>query len=381
MNYSRKYAVNQEIGQVYNHLITKIPSLALGWNSKNDFDIRIPYPSYSILDRFKWIEYNSGWVNMLIFDIDRSMSLQEGINLCLDIEFEPTWICKTDRGVHIAYTLENRVDYSWKKAIKLARHIKEKITTLLKADIQGSHKLKGVWRNPLLHEHYFSGLTYSLNDFKYLLDNDLSPQRKFKKHIVKQKLNRNDFKYDLGTRNDYIWRLAMLQSKNKDMSFNDTYDLINDLNGFESASNEIESLPKDEVMKIAKSVFKYNEKDMNYIGGVDSKKDIRGAMGFEPISKDGYVSKEAHKQIVKERQKESAKRTNQMGDIMTRSERAKANSVKREKEAKEKVQNAITGLMADSMFKKKNGTWNAVAIAKYLGMTDKTVRKHLKDLV
>ena len=65
---------------------------------------------------------------------------------------------------------------------------------------------------------------------------------------------------------------------------------------------------------------------------------------------------------------------------MTRSERAKANAVKREKEARKKVQHTITGLMADSMFRKKNGKWNAVAIAEYLNLDSRTVRKHLKDL-
>ena len=48
--------------------------------------------------------------------------------------------------------------------------------------------------------------------------------------------------------------------------------------------------------------------------------------------------------------------------------------------AREKVKNAITGLMADSMFKKKNGSWNGNAIAEYLKMDSRTVRKHLKDL-
>lgn len=383
MNYSTNLAINQEIYYekvlFCNHLVTKLPALTLGWNSKETFDIRIPVPSKMALDRFRWLEYNQGWVNMLILDIDRPISLEMAINECLAIEFEPTWICKTDRGVHIAFTLTDRVDYSWKKAIKLARLIKEKLTTLLKADINGSHKLKGVWRNPLLHEHYFSGLTYSLNDFKYLLnDKKTSLKKEFKKHIIKQKVDNNILKYEVGYRNDYLWRTAMMQTKDKDMSYEDTYDLINDLNTFEAMSTGVEQIEDIEVERIARSVHKYNERDMNFIGGVDSKKEIRGAMGYEPIAKDGYVSKETHKQIVKERQRESAFRTKELD--MTRVERAKTNSIKREKEAKEKVQNAITGLMADSMFKKKNGTWNIVKIAEYLKMGRATVTKHLKAL-
>lgn len=382
MNYSTDLSINQEKSTAgrgfFNHLITRLPNLSLGWNSKEDFNIRIPSHAKMVLKHFKWVEYNQAWVNMLIFDIDRPMSLEDGIKLCLDLEFEPTWICKTDRGIHIAYTLENSVSYEWKKAIKLARLIKERLTTLLKADVNGSHKLKGVWRNPLLHEHYFSGLTYSLEDFKYLLNKQDTIQRKFKKHIIKQKVDSNTLVYKQGYRNDYLWRTAMQQTRDKGNSYEDTYELINDLNTFESLSTGVEKIEPTEIERIARSVHKYNEKDMNFIGGVDSKKDIRGAMGYEPIAKDGFVSKATHKQITKQRQRESALRTK--GLDMTRVERAKANSVKREKEAKEKVQNAITGLMADSMFKKKNGSWNGKVIAEYLSMSEKTVRKHLKAL-
>ena len=81
----------------------------------------------------------------------------------------------------------------------------------------------------------------------------------------------------------------------------------------------------------------YNDKDMNFVSSdnVDTRDINRGAMNFEPIcSKGEYIEPEEFKKIVKERQKLSAKRTNERIDIMTRSERAKANAVKREKKAK-----------------------------------------------
>ncbi len=49
----------------------------------------------------------------------------------------------------------------------------------------------------------------------------------------------------------------------------------------------------------------------------------------------------------------------------------------REEENYNKVANAISGLLADSMFRKKNGKWNAVAIAEYLNLDPRTVRKYL----
>ncbi len=52
----------------------------------------------------------------------------------------------------------------------------------------------------------------------------------------------------------------------------------------------------------------------------------------------------------------------------------------RKKETKAKIENAITGLLAESMFKKKNGKWNGKAIADYLNLQPKTVNKYLKDL-
>lgn len=66
--------------------------------------------------------------------------------------------------------------------------------------------------------------------------------------------------------------------------------------------------------------------------------------------------------------------------MATRQEQGRYMADLKAKEAKEKIQNAITGLLADSMFKKKNGSWNSVAIAEYLSIDPRTVRKHLKDL-
>jgi hypothetical protein len=66
--------------------------------------------------------------------------------------------------------------------------------------------------------------------------------------------------------------------------------------------------------------------------------------------------------------------------MATRVEHAIRLGKNKEKENIAKIKNAITGLMADAMFKKKNGSWNGKSIAEYLNLDPKTVNKYLKDL-
>lgn len=48
-------------------------------------------------------------------------------------------------------------------------------------------------------------------------------------------------------------------------------------------------------------------------------------------------------------------------------------------EAKRKIINCMTGIF-NTDYKKKNGKWNAIKLAEATGLSDKTVRKHLKDI-
>ena len=66
--------------------------------------------------------------------------------------------------------------------------------------------------------------------------------------------------------------------------------------------------------------------------------------------------------------------------LASRVEHARNMARKKEIENTNKIKNAITGLMADAMFKKKNGTWNSIKIAEYLKLDSRTVRKYLAEL-
>jgi len=64
---------------------------------------------------------------------------------------------------------------------------------------------------------------------------------------------------------------------------------------------------------------------------------------------------------------------------MTRSERAKANAKLKYQRAQAAILGVVKGLITDE-FKRKDGSWNISQIAKYLGMSRNTVKKHLEEL-
>ncbi len=67
--------------------------------------------------------------------------------------------------------------------------------------------------------------------------------------------------------------------------------------------------------------------------------------------------------------------------MATRLENIKKVNEKRMSDNRNKINNAITGRLANTMFKKKNGNWNGKAIADYLNLDPKTVNKYLKELI
>lgn len=86
-------------------------------------------------------------------------------------------------------------------------------------------------------------------------------------------------------------------------------------------------------------------------------------------------------QIGREKSKYKDLKHYQEETMATRVQHAKNMAQKKVDENISKIKNAITGLMADSMFKKKNGTWNGKAIADYLSIDPRTVNKYLKALI
>ena len=70
----------------------------------------------------------------------------------------------------------------------------------------------------------------------------------------------------------------------------------------------------------------------------------------------------------------------QKGVKMTRSQRAKSNTLKREREMRKKVIMMTTGMFSDD-YRKKNGKFNMTLIAKESGLHRDTVKKHITQLI
>lgn len=299
------------------------------------------------MDNGIWIEYNQAWVNTLIFDIDYKTTLDEVINKCLELGIEPTWACTTTKGVHLAFTLEHRINYSSAKAVKYARDVKRSVTSALGADVKGSHRLKGIWRNPLqAKEFYFSNLLYGLSDFKHIIKQErekfLSHEEKFDKEIKPRKIANKGF--SVGNRNNFLWRTTMGLCKSTD--FEEILKTVRSLN------NGTEALEDAEVQKIARSVYKYNKLGKNNIG----------------INSKGVWNWNGYKRVDKTEEE----------ILMTRQEHAKRMTAKRVQKSKNAVYQAMFGL-EDFEYKKADGSYNISKIARDFKMSPKTVRKYVKE--
>lgn len=392
--YNEDYDNFQELRTL---LIKNLPPKIVGFNSKEEFNIRYELTTIIQLKHKKWIEYNQDWLNFLIIDIDNKPSkgfyptIENTIDRCLEIEFEPSIILKTDNGVQVFYTLENIVKYDdkWKNTLRLADHTKKLLTKLLNGDEKGSHRLKGIWRNPLTHEHYFSGLTYSLNDFKYLLDIEYkknnTPQVNFTKTIkhnkIRSQIKSKKYDYKMGNRNDFLYYSSMIWSKNQDYSEREIYNFLVDLQEKKSNDNNVDKLPLKELKSTSKMVYFYNINNLNIVSVHTDKNINYGVMGFESIGINGQVSKEDFNKELKIRQKLSIKRTLEVRENnkeykMTRVENMKRIGKEKEEKYYKMVVNVLTGLFHEE-YQKKNGSWNSTAISKYLKIDRKVVSKHI----
>lgn len=380
MEIEKFYKLEEEFQDLKTNLIQNLPNKLGGWNDKEHFSFRLERNVIYVLNTFKWIEYNQKWVNYLIIDIDNN-NLDTTYNKCLDLGFEPSFGCETDKGCHIFFKLENIVKYEWEKTISFVRDIKECLTHYLGGDKNGSHRLNGIWRNPLKHKFIYSYVDYSLNDFKELLNqyrNQQKPQKKqFKNHIRNIKIYSKRYKYQDGNRNEFLWYMGMIWSRNKDYSFNEILEYIKYSNENESKKNNVKKINNiKELEKISRSIKKYNDKGLNNV----KKLFDNGVMGFDKIKNLSFEDYEKEK---KKRQVLAASRTNQIIENdkekeMTRVEHCKRLNKKTEEKNRKKVFNILSGLFNED-YKKKNGSWNSVKISKDLNMNVKTVRKYVKE--
>ena len=190
-----------------------------------------------IIDSAKFLRFNTKkFLNVLIWDFDDFPDFgykpdlgtfhQHFYNMT---GFEPTWTTKTDNGFHICLHLEESIFLTRKDNLtptikaKAAKKLKEQISAALHSDHTGSNKLTGIFRNPLTHDHIFTGKLYRFKDLLDEYDIDLrsfmqlqplqpvnSPLFDFKniglkikkEGFIKEKLSKGFY---VGNRNHYLF--------------------------------------------------------------------------------------------------------------------------------------------------------------------------------
>jgi len=165
----------------------------------------------------------------------------------------------------------------------------------------------------------------------------------------------------------------MQSTQNKDMSLKDIEYEVNAIHSFKVLERDITGLTDTELKRIARSVKKYNDEGKNYVKQIGSKTVNRGAMGYEPIAKDGYVNTVEHKRLTKERQREAGIKTQERKNDMTRIEAAANMRAKRTIKVIGKLETALAILRMDSNQKKIT----VAALVRESGLSKDTVRKYI----
>jgi len=252
-------------------------------NTKEELQYYIYPKDKNIALHDKFIRYgNKTATSFIIIDID---NVKAGINryykeVIHKLGIEPNWITRTNKGYHIGFILEKPLylnnDINQNKAIE----IKKNLTNILNADIAGSHRLIGYWRNPLVHESIiFTDKLFSIDELhkasfnQYINSNKEVYNQKFRNSEIQnsgKSENQNMRKAETiklnienidkqgfieGNRNNYLFTKVIGMLYNEIITNDEVENTLKNLN-----NNE---LPEQEVQRICKSIIKYDIKPNN----------------------------------------------------------------------------------------------------------------------
>jgi len=355
--------INVENSRLFEILVKTLPRYIRASKTK-DFNHKLLPNRNWALNNAKWLEYNKHTVNYIIIDIDdnrfnRISSLEFYIQ-CLHLPM-PTWILKTDKGYHVSYRLTTPFPTIYKSKIyKWALEIKEAYIDVLEAD-KHARSIKGVYRNPLLHENAFNDTHYTLDEldirenktksnFKYLKpDLDTDKIGAENKRLARMILAGKKFLIPDGMRNSTLFYFGMLIQK-KGLDVETELDKAND-------RHCLSILDHKELGRIVESVNSYANK--NYV----------------PLRDKNYNewSKEDKASYMREYRERNKTKTEE--EIMaTRSENAIKQAENLAKKTEAKIKKAIAGL---EFMKEKINIANVARDAK---VSRNTAKKYLIEL-
>ena len=312
-------------------------------------------------------------ISIMVFDIDSYDGITakeyfkdiDGLfnHITDKIGHEPTYILETNKGFHFGYGLMNHVFTNQPKAVSYIRAIKIAIAEILGCDPHASNRLNGVWRNPLLHNHYFSGkINYELKDF-----NDFLPKKKkYNKNNFSSNFDIDKINFQEGNRNNNLFYCGLVYANNfLELTEEQVFQYLKIINDNKNVALEIQ-----EIKSIANSIYYRYWKE----GKILLKKDVNvGAMEFEKISN---LTKEEYDKEVKKRQSLSAQRTLEIRNF-EKNELAlkKANSVRIKNLEKQNIK-IVNKTIKELIEEDKKITVSAISLKS--GLNRRTVAKYLK---
>ena len=357
-------------------LIKNLPAKIKAGNEKETANIN-ELKTIEALNTCKFINFNSKErISFMVFDIDtmENMTAKEYfkdirglyLHIIQKIGLAPTYILETNKGFHFAYHLKNHIFTHQLKALNYLTLIKRGITKILNCDERASHRLNGVWRNPLLHSCFYSSyINYELGDFKKFI---IPKTVKVKKTYTNFKFNIKEEDLQKGTRNITLFNTALKFAFSKEnSSIEDIYIFINNIN----ISRNI-NLDSREISTICCSAFNYRERgDYKDNSSYEDRNINVGIMEFPKMRNlpyDEYVAE------TKTRQKLSALRTVDIRD--KEKNKNQLLEAKKEYEIKKQEENQNKVLEVVFEFQNQNKKINFSEIGRVCGLDRKTVKKY-----
>ncbi len=360
---------------LFKFLLERLPKKTLYAFSKQDIKFQRTASAREALLKGKYLYYNQNLFTELIFDIDdishTSINLEWIFKTFLDkTGIIPCWVCYTDNGIQLCVSLNTFYKLSQKQKKVLQDFKQWVIDNWSLIDKAGSKRLKGWWRNPLTQKDFiFTGWVTSFGEIKEFLLRNRPVKEQFKTATIKNSIKINikaikEKKFFIagepvkGNRNNWVWYNTMLYCNSK--NFKEVLEVTKELN-----KKIKEPLEKKELVKITKSVTKYNNgfNRGNEIYGwnIPSKWNI-GSMRFQKIKK---LKFNEYIQEVKRRQSMAGKKIG-IKNLIERNKK-KAN------ETKNKVYQAITKL------KEKGEKATILKIVEIAKVSKNSASKYLKQ--
>lgn len=365
-----------DIKELREVLIKNLPTKIKAGNEKETAN-KNELKTIDALNTCKFINFNSKErISFMVFDIDtmENMTAKEyfedirGLYLYImeKIGLAPTYILETNKGFHFAYHLKNHIFTHQLKALNYLTLIKRGITKILNCDERASHRLNGVWRNPLLHNSLYSYyLNYELVDFKKFI---IPKTVKVKKTYTNFKFNIKEEDLQKGTRNITLFNTALKFAFSKEnSSIEDIYNFINNIN----ISRNV-NLDSREISTICWSAFNYKERgDYKDNSSYENRNINVGIMEFPKMKN---LSKEEYELETKRRQKEAALRTVNIRD--KEKNKKQLLEAKRDYEIRKQEENQKKVLDMVLEFQNQGKKINFSEIGRLCGLDRKTVKKY-----